>query len=195
MRCEPLARGRPTRAHNAPDARPAPLPLTRSYAFVSVWVPALGALYGEGLPHGLIFAMFMLCITAGGSLFSASQFGLGVPAVASLVLCAAFGAMLLPLVSPSPSFGRVLAAFCLFEATIGAFNPAFGVLRAEAIPPGIQSTVMNLYRLPLNFVVAGGTRLGSVGGWQAVVLMNSLTLPLALALQTVAATQRKDRRD
>ena len=47
----------------------------------------------------------------------------------------------------------------------------------------------------LNFVVAGGTRLGSVGGWQAVVLMNSLTLPLALALQTVAATQRKDRRD
>ena len=54
---------------------------------------------------------------------------------------------------------------------------------------------MNLYRLPLNFVVAGGTRLGSVGGWQAVVLMNSLTLPLALALQTVAATQRKDRRD
>ena len=164
MRCEPLARGRPTRAHNAPDARPAPLPLTRSYAFVSVWVPALGALYGEGLPHGLIFAMFMLCITAGGSLFSASQFGLGVPAVASLVLCAAFGSMLLPLVSPSPSFGRVLAAFCLFEATIGAFNPAFGVLRAEAIPPGIQSTVMNLYRLPLNFVVAGGTRLGSVGG-------------------------------
>ena len=108
--------------------------------------------------------------------------------------CAAFGSMLLPLVSPSPSFGRVLAAFCLFEATIGAFNPAFGVLRAEAIPPGIQSTVRNLYRLPLNFVVAGGTRLGSVGGWQAVVLMNSLTLPLALALQTVAATQRKGRR-
>ena len=141
-----------------------------------MWVPALGALYGEGLPHGLIFAMFMLCITAGGSLFSASQFGLGVPAVASLVL-ARRSARCCCLVSPSPSFGRVLAAFCLFEATIGAFNPAFGVLRAEAIPPGIQSTVMNLYRLPLNFVVAGGTRLGSVGGWQAVVLMNSLTPP------------------
>ena len=59
----------------------------------------------------------------------------------------------------------------------------------------ITFLVMNLYRLPLNFVVAGGTRLGSVGGWQAVVLMNSLTLPLALALQTVAATERKDRRD
>ena len=53
---------------------------------------------------------------------------------------------------------------------------------------------MNLYRLPLNFVVAGGApRLSRrVAGGRLDELAHP---PLALALQTVAATQRKDRRD
>ena len=46
--------------------------------------------------------------------------------------------------------------------------PGLGVMRAEIIPPGVQSTVMNLYRVPLNAVVVTGTKLGASYGWEAV---------------------------
>lgn len=65
--------------------------------------------------------------------------------------------------------------------------PGLGVMRAEIIPPGVQSTVMNLYRVPLNAVVVTGTKLGASYGWEAVGLMNAICFTAALAFHIGAS--------
>jgi MFS transporter, MFS domain-containing protein family, molybdate-anion transporter len=42
----------------------------------------------------------------------------------------------------------------LFETTVGVFYPSYGVIKSEKIPEDIRSSVMNIFRIPLNaFVV------------------------------------------
>jgi hypothetical protein len=48
----------------------------------------------------------------------------------------------------------VYLMFMLFETTVGVFYPAYGVIKSEKIPEEIRSSVMNIFRIPLNaFVV------------------------------------------
>ena len=44
--------------------------------------------------------------------------------------------------------------FLVFELTVGMFYPSYGVIKSERIPEDVRSTVMNIFRIPLNaFVV------------------------------------------
>lgn len=44
--------------------------------------------------------------------------------------------------------------FLIFETTVGMFYPSYGVIKSEKIPEDVRSTVMNIFRIPLNaFVV------------------------------------------
>ena len=44
--------------------------------------------------------------------------------------------------------------FLVFEVCVGFFYPAYGVIKSEKIPENVRSTVMNIFRIPLNaFVV------------------------------------------
>ena len=43
--------------------------------------------------------------------------------------------------------------FLCFEATVGIFYPAYGVIKSEKIPEDIRAAVMNIFRIPLNFFV------------------------------------------
>ena len=48
----------------------------------------------------------------------------------------------------------VYCMFLIFETTVGVFYPAYGVIKSEKIPEEIRSSVMNIFRMPLNaFVV------------------------------------------
>jgi MFS transporter, MFS domain-containing protein family, molybdate-anion transporter len=48
----------------------------------------------------------------------------------------------------------VYGMFLLFETTVGVFYPSYGVIKSEEIPEEIRSSVMNIFRIPLNaFVV------------------------------------------
>jgi hypothetical protein len=48
----------------------------------------------------------------------------------------------------------VYAMFLVFETTVGLFYPSYGVIKSERIPEDVRSTVMNIFRIPLNaFVV------------------------------------------
>ena len=49
---------------------------------------------------------------------------------------------------------------CLgFEVCVGAFQPCIATHRSKYVPDAQQSTVNNLFRLPLNILVAAGTML------------------------------------
>ena len=50
--------------------------------------------------------------------------------------------------------GKVqLLAFCLFEGCIGIFWPSMMALRAQYVPEEMRSTIMNIFRIPLNLFV------------------------------------------
>ena len=44
-------------------------------------------------------------------------------------------------------------SFLLFEICCGLFFPTFGTLRSTYIPEETRVSVMNLFRIPLNFIV------------------------------------------
>lgn len=49
--------------------------------------------------------------------------------------------------------GLRFLAFCVFEFCIGIFWPAISTLRSVYIPEDVRSTMMNIFRIPLNFLV------------------------------------------
>lgn len=46
-----------------------------------------------------------------------------------------------------------LIAFCIFEACVGIFWPSMMKLRSQYVPEESRSTIINLFRIPLNLFV------------------------------------------
>jgi len=130
------------------------------YTFVFIWVPVLQQLAPPGtFPTGLVFSCFMMCVSLGGSLFSLliTRFKVGTVCVG--MFCVAGLAMMFP--ARSGSFGSVFFAFLLFEVCCGVFYPSMALQRSQLLPASVMSTIMNLFRVPLNVLVVAGSRLGS----------------------------------
>ena len=47
----------------------------------------------------------------------------------------------------------------LCDSCVGGFYPAAAVIRSKILPPAVLSTIMNLFRVPLNIIVASGTKM------------------------------------
>ena len=146
------------------------------YSFVFLWTPALSP-RGEVIPHGMIFATFMLSCMIGSSVasrllsrtdtrpevFMQTVFALAAAALSTPVLVYLAG------VTPdtSPSWARAggvpggmtfagqlqFLAFNVFEACVGVFWPSMMKMRAQYVPEELRSTIMNMFRIPLNLFV------------------------------------------
>jgi hypothetical protein len=60
------------------------------------------------------------------------------------------------------SFWPVFISFLVLEAMVGMFNSCGATLRSRHYPEHLQSTIMSLFRLPLNLLVVGGTLMTSL---------------------------------
>jgi len=124
---------------------------------------AAAALEGHELTSsylGIIFAVFMICVMIGSSIFrlltqdmdgnsTPSITLFRIPLYVHLVATAAMG--LLTLFLREKWF--VYAMFLVFEGTTGVFYPSYGMIKSEKIPEDIRSAVMNILRIPLNIFV------------------------------------------
>ena len=137
------------------------------YTFVFMWTPALKSVEeaaAEASGHeskqstsqylGLIFAVFMVCVMVGSSIFKIfsvrKEVLYRIPLVMHAVSFLAMGTTAM-FIDNKP---LVYAMFLVFEATVGVFYPSYGVIKSEKIPEDIRSAVMNIFRIPLNaFVV------------------------------------------
>ncbi|GMP70663.1 hypothetical protein CsSME_00029423 [Camellia sinensis var. sinensis] len=137
------------------------------YTFVFLWTPALSP-NDEEIPHGFIFATFMLASMLGSSIASRlmAQSSPKVESYMQIVFVVSSISLLLPivttfLVAPSKvegggiSFGSSLQllGFCTFEACVGIFWPSIMKMRSQYIPEEARSTIMNFFRIPLNIFV------------------------------------------
>ena len=128
------------------------------YTFVFMWTPALeesarlAVPAMQSIPHGMIFAIFMVSCMIGSMLvkefdnrnLSASQYMPYTFAVASLsILPGVLGL----------GFWMQMVGFSAFELCVGIYFPTWGALRGSIIPENLRATVMNIYRVPLNLIV------------------------------------------
>ncbi|XP_021767898.1 molybdate-anion transporter-like [Chenopodium quinoa] len=136
------------------------------YTFVFLWTPALSP-NDEEIPHGFIFATFMLASMLGSSLASRLLArSAKVESYMQIVFTISSASLTLPivtsfLVAPSNvkrggmSFAGYiqLLGFCVFEACVGIFWPSIMKMRSQYIPEEARSTIMNFFRIPLNIFV------------------------------------------
>ncbi len=133
------------------------------YTFVFLWVPTLltvGVPSGN-LPTGLVFSCFMLAMTIGGKLFSLLLpiFPGEAEGLCILVYLIAGFAMVVPILYFE--FWPIFIAFLVLEGSLGVFNSCGGTLRSRYFPGAMQSSIMSVFRLPLNLLVVAGTKLSS----------------------------------
>ncbi|GBG76968.1 hypothetical protein CBR_g23298 [Chara braunii] len=142
------------------------------YTFIFLWTPALASetKFGFEIPHGFVFATFMLASMIGSSVASrllARPF-LRVERYMQFVFLVASASLLLPAyagyfdehrnnvaaaegISPG---GRIqMAGFLIFEVCVGIFWPSMMKMRSDYVPEESRSTIMNFFRIPLNMFV------------------------------------------
>ena len=56
-------------------------------------------------------------------------------------------------------FWWVFSSFLVLEAMVGMFNSCGATLRSRYYPENLQSSIMSVFRLPLNLLVVVGTKL------------------------------------
>lgn len=125
-----------------------------------MWVPSLMIANQGSIPTGLVFSAFMLSMTFGGMLFSILLpiFPGGGEGLCIFLYFVSAVAMAVPMLIKF-EFWNILIAFLVLEAMVGMFNSCGGTLRSRYYPEGIQSSIMSVFRLPLNLLVVMGTKL------------------------------------
>lgn len=122
------------------------------YIFVFLWTPVLEASASpHHLPHGLIFALFMISIMIGSNLLTNTGESGAPEFLLRYALLAASAFLSVPIFSNNHYIQ--LIAFCGFEMTCGIYFPLMGSIRAKYIPGELRATIMNLYRVGQNGIV------------------------------------------
>lgn len=183
------------------------------YTFVFLWTPALSP-NDEDIPHGFIFATFMLSSMLGSSIASRlmARPALKVESYMQIVFAISAFTLLLPVVTTffiassgvkggSISFaGSIqLLGFCTFEACVGIFWPSIMKMRSQYIPEEARSTIMNFFRIPLNIFVC--VVLYNVNVFPITIMFGMCSIFLFMAailqwrLMVVSDTQRARPQD
>ena len=119
----------------------------------------------DSIPVGLVFSAFMLAMTVGGMMFGlvlpfwpGGAEGLGV-----FIYMTSCIAMMVPIWTFE--FWPLFCAFLVMESMVGMFNSCGATLRSHYYSDSLQSSIISLFRLPLNlFVVLGTTVASNAGG-------------------------------
>lgn len=136
------------------------------YIFVLEWTPALTptdpATSGtarkllssstETIPHGHIFAGFMVSIMIGSSLFKLLSKYSSVESFMRFVLLIASASLATPILFKGHQL-IVFIGFLVFECCVGIFWPSLGQMRGKYVPEETRATIMNFFRIPLNMIV------------------------------------------
>jgi len=136
------------------------------YTFVFLWTPALSP-NGENIPHGMIFACFMVACMAGSALagrmmtakksiekymqwvFAVSGLALAVPLLVHVSIETGTGN-----IGGITRSGQVqMLAFLVFEFMVGIFWPSMMKMRSLYVAEDYRATIINFFRIPLNLFV------------------------------------------
>mmetsp|Transcript_45752 Transcript_45752/g.99372 ORF Transcript_45752/g.99372 Transcript_45752/m.99372 type:complete len:464 (+) Transcript_45752:49-1440(+) len=166
------------------------------YTFVFNWVPTLARALGDwgkmAAVQGLLFSCLMAAISIGGEVYNFSFRIAPVEVIGVVVFGVAAACMAVPTYCDlygcgdnDATFRLVFVAFLGFEMCVGAFQPCIATHRSKYVPDQLQSTINNLFRFPLNMLVATGTMLSDWFPPYAVFLICAGCHALATVCQTI----------
>ncbi|KAI9338822.1 hypothetical protein BDR26DRAFT_803484 [Obelidium mucronatum] len=125
------------------------------YIFVFMWPPALEAVSAKdtAVPYGIIFAAFMVSTMLGSVTFRflTSQKWMAESILTLSLILGAISFALFILFQHNELM--LYLAFNLYEVTLGIYFPVMGIVRSQYIPESVRSSIMNLFRMPLNLIV------------------------------------------
>jgi len=164
------------------------------FIFVYLWTPTLSS-GSQSTPLGRIFSCFMISIMVGSFIFRRLVSSMSEEKIL-VVACLTF---LTSNLAATLIVNQGLPEACFFcflgiEISLGIYFPAIGTLRSQFIPENIRSTVINLYRVPLNILTVAALSLvksGLIEDRQPIFLLMTFLLTTALLL---ADNLRKLRR-
>lgn len=130
------------------------------YVFVLEWTPALTIVNDADktdssnppIPHGFIFAAYMVAVMIGSNLFKHLIKQTTVEKFMRYVLALSAVCLAVPILLPKNQF-LIFVAFIIFEICVGIFWPSMGTMRSYLVPEAARSTIMNFFRIPLNLIV------------------------------------------
>lgn len=132
------------------------------YVFVLEWTPALtpdehdkqdeNEGHRGSIPHGHIFAGFMVSIMIGSSLFKLLSKYTSTESFMRVVLMISAITLATPVLFPQNQ-PFIFIAFLIFEVCVGIFWPSMSTMRGKYLPEETRATVMNFFRVPLNCIV------------------------------------------
>ncbi|ESL05096.1 hypothetical protein TRSC58_07293 [Trypanosoma rangeli SC58] len=161
-------------------------------AFIFLWTSALGA--NGAVPHGLVFASFMLALSLGGLLFNL----LTERVVVWMPVLHIVAADTMLVLSHTESRISEMTAMTVFEVVMGSFWLCVATLRAAYVPEECRASVMSLFRAPLNglvclilFVLQGAMALQSVFFFYALLHAAAVVLA-AVFLRAFAEPLRRE---
>lgn len=118
------------------------------YTFVFLWTPALAN--SGAIPHGIVFSTFMAMVCIGTTIFKCFS------AQVEFLPYVIFGISAISCGLTVISMGNttwVFSSFMAFELACGIMFPTYGSLRSKYVPDEHRTTIMNIYRIPLNLFV------------------------------------------
>lgn len=139
-------------------------------------------------PLGLVFAAFMVCITLGGMLFGPLTTALGVEWATVLVTFLSAAAVTVPVLTDA--FLPTFAAFLLLEGCVGCWFACSATMRSKYIDDKLQSSIMTIFRVPLNALVVVGTRMESQVSLATVFTTCSVWFGLSCVMSIAMALQK-----
>jgi len=144
------------------------------HIFVFLWTPCLQR-GGFSIPHGIIFAVYMICMMAGGQICRTKYR----PPLGGVFLIAAI-CLSIPFITDS--FVPSLLAFCGFEWCCGCYFPQIAMLRSEHFDAKARNALITLFRLPLNVIVVGALLWGRTFPAPLTLMFASGALALSAVL-------------
>ncbi|XP_012936569.1 molybdate-anion transporter [Aplysia californica] len=133
------------------------------YCFVLEWTPSLSIIYKPStqggmvedhtdIPHGHIFAGFMVALMIGSSLFKVLSEYTSVESFMRVVFLVASLSLITPVVYKGNQL-FIFIGFLVFETCVGIFWPSMGTMRGKYVAEETRATTMNIFRIPLNLIV------------------------------------------
>ncbi|KAJ9472935.1 putative molybdate-anion transporter-like [Diplonema papillatum] len=119
------------------------------YTFVFVWTPILES--KGSVPHGFVFASFMISCSIGATVFNFLSSMSRPEGFMMYVFLAAAVCLAGPVFTKSPLL--IMTCLCGFEVCVGIFWPSIMSLRSKYLPEEGRATIMNMFRIPLNAIV------------------------------------------
>jgi MFS family permease len=105
------------------------------HIFIFMWTPLLTQ-YTEKPPHGLIFAIFMMCCMIGSALYKSNPLGMRPQNYVISIFCVSTAAFMVPMLTAEPLL--ILASFLVFETCVGVYFPAFSTIKGQLVPEHVR---------------------------------------------------------